>query len=336
MGKPDRDVTGRRGRRWQPAEGLVHAGLGGGDLDRSYWLAPAPEAGAPLIVAFHGLGTNGRDMAAFTGLAARGPAAGFAVAFPDGTGQAWDGAPHPTAPGRADDAAFVNALVSKLVEDGTARKGALFLVGLSNGALFVEHLARQGLVSPAGVMTVSGTARVTSRRAVPRPRASCAFVSVQGTADPIMPFEGGRAGGKGLAGWLVRRRARSTGRGVGDQESEVAGAEAVASDWAAARGTGAPPQFDSFPISERRLHLTRTTWSEAGHPPVVLYSIEGGGHGWPGGPQYLPAWLIGRVSRDFDATAVLLEMARHETGRLSGGDGDDGGGGGEGEAGEAG
>jgi polyhydroxybutyrate depolymerase len=34
-----------------------------------------------------------------------------------------------------------------------------------------------------------------------------------------------------------------------------------------------------------------------GHAPVVLYRIEGGGHGWPGGPQFLPARVVGPIPR---------------------------------------
>jgi polyhydroxybutyrate depolymerase len=50
------------------------------------------------------------------------------------------------------------------------------------------------------------------------------------------------------------------------------------------------------------------TWSAPDCPPVVLYQIEGGGHGWPGGPQYLPARVIGRVPRHLDASEILLDM----------------------------
>ena len=39
---------------------------------------------------------------------------------------------------------------------------------------------------------------------------------------------------------------------------------------------------------------------------MVLYRIEGGGHGWPGGPQY--CLLIGRVPRHLDASEILLDM----------------------------
>jgi len=54
--------------------------------------------------------------------------------------------------------------------------------------------------------------------------------------------------------------------------------------------------------------VTRLTWSAPGCLPVVLYRIEGGGHGWPGGPQFLPVRPIGPIPRHLDATDILLEM----------------------------
>jgi poly(3-hydroxybutyrate) depolymerase len=41
---------------------------------------------------------------------------------------------------------------------------------------------------------------------------------------------------------------------------------------------------------------------------VVLYRIDGGGHGWPGGPQFLPARVIGPIPWQLDATGILLDM----------------------------
>jgi hypothetical protein len=49
-------------------------------------------------------------------------------------------------------------------------------------------------------------------------------------------------------------------------------------------------------------------WTAPGCPPVVLYRIEGGGHGWPGGPQVRPARFTGPIPRHLDAAGILLEM----------------------------
>jgi len=59
--------------------------------------------------------------------------------------------------------------------------------------------------------------------------------------------------------------------------------------------------------------VTRLTWSAPGCPPVTLYRMEGGGHGWPGGPQYLPTRVIGPIPRHLDATNILLDMVYQVT-----------------------
>jgi polyhydroxybutyrate depolymerase len=41
---------------------------------------------------------------------------------------------------------------------------------------------------------------------------------------------------------------------------------------------------------------------------VVVYTMAGGGHTWPGGPQYLPKFLIGKASQNLNATEVIWEF----------------------------
>jgi polyhydroxybutyrate depolymerase len=41
---------------------------------------------------------------------------------------------------------------------------------------------------------------------------------------------------------------------------------------------------------------------------VILYEVEGGGHTWPGANQYLPKFLIGRLSRDMQASEVIIDF----------------------------
>ena len=40
---------------------------------------------------------------------------------------------------------------------------------------------------------------------------------------------------------------------------------------------------------------------------VVLYTVEGGGHTWPGG-EPLPEWLTGITSQDIDATQMMWDF----------------------------
>jgi len=43
---------------------------------------------------------------------------------------------------------------------------------------------------------------------------------------------------------------------------------------------------------------------------VRLVAVEGGGHTWPGGLQYMPEWLIGRTCRAFNASAHIWAFCR--------------------------
>ena len=42
---------------------------------------------------------------------------------------------------------------------------------------------------------------------------------------------------------------------------------------------------------------------------VVLYTVHGGGHSWPGGGP-LPEWLVGATSHSIDATSQMWAFFR--------------------------
>jgi polyhydroxybutyrate depolymerase len=313
---------------------------GGSELDRgeidvagvrrSYWLARAPwqpgQAAPPLLIALHGSGMDGRGMASFTELARRGPAAGITTVFPDG----WKGAWHPARPPRGepdlDDARFLAELAIHLEGLGAARSWPVFLAGISQGARYAEHIARNGLLPVTGLFLVAGTALETSRRVIRVPQLRASMVLVMGTGDPTSPYEGGQLIRRGLSGRILKRRAARHGELPG--EDIVAGAEAVVADWATGNGiagngiagrgmtgTGgiARPSIEELPMAPGDLPVTRKTWAKPGCHPATLYRIDGGGHGWPGGPQVMPARVIGPIAKHLDATGLLLDMAERET-----------------------
>jgi polyhydroxybutyrate depolymerase len=308
---------------------------GGSELDRgeievagvrrSYWLARAPrhrdQLAPPLLIALHGSGMDGRGMARFTGLGRRGPAAGITTVFPDG----WKGAWHPTrAPAGEpdlDDARFLSELAFHLEGFGAARSWPVFLAGISQGARYAEHIARNGLLPVTGLFLVAGTGLESSRRLAPVPQLRASMVLVMGTGDPTSPYEGGRLPRRGFTGRIMRRRAVRHGELPG--EDIVVSAETVVADWAKSNGstgtwsTGTGgitrPLIEELLTAPGDLPVTRKTWEKPGCHPVALYRVDGGGHGWPGGPQYMPARVIGPIAKHLDATGLLLDMAERET-----------------------
>jgi polyhydroxybutyrate depolymerase len=287
---------------------------------RSYWLARAPRwpgrPAPPLLIALPGSGMDGQGMAGCTGLAVRGPAAGITVVFPDGWQQAWHPVRPPDAEPKLDDARFLLELTTHLEGLGAATSWPVFLTGLSEGARYAEHVARHGQLPVTGLFLVAGTTLESSRRLSPTPQLRVGMTLVIGTGDRTAPYEGGPLTRRGLSGRLLRRRAAKHGELAG--EDIVVGAEALMINWAGANGITAAPAIQELDPPPGDPPVTRKTWSKPGARPVTLYRVNGGGHDWPGGPQYRPARVAGPVGRHLDATALLLEMAERETASATG------------------
>jgi polyhydroxybutyrate depolymerase len=324
-------------RRMMARAGLVAPDLPVQSLEvqgvaRTFAAVPGPGPDAPLLLVLHGAGGTGLGMAALSGLAQRGPAAGCAVAFPDGFMHVWNdrrGAPLLARREGVDDVAFLQALVEHLRPAPVGADPRVFAVGMSNGGFLSEYVARQGLLDLAGVALVASSATVASRsaRPVPTPVRPLRFLAFHGTADPLVPYGGGPIGPLGrLAERVSGRKPAWTGRGM------AAPIEDVAADWAQAlpRSAAAPPPragvLRPVPHTERvggppgDLGVERLSWPSPDGAPAgaVLYRIEGGGHTWPGGAAYLPARIVGPVARHLDATGILLDFV---TGRPEAGAG---------------
>ena len=70
-------------------------------------------------------------------------------------------------------------------------------------------------------------------------------------------------------------------------------------------GPDTEPVESSVAADVTRLEYTRCADDAA----VVLYTVNGGGHSWPGGGP-LPEWLVGSTSRSIDATSLMWAFFR--------------------------
>jgi polyhydroxybutyrate depolymerase len=119
-----------------------------------------------------------------------------------------------------------------------------------------------------------------------------------GTADHLVPYEGGDLGGA----W--------TGRTFGTLKS----AQDTASFWATTSECSAEPESQTFDAADDETSVEMTRFGDcAGRTEVILYSIDGGGHTWPGA-RWVPG--LGTVSAELDASLEMWrffrEVARDE------------------------
>ncbi|MGH7777710.1 MAG: hypothetical protein ACREPI_11120, partial [Candidatus Dormibacterales bacterium] len=100
------------GERWAVRTAILRAvdrrTIDVGGAERVYWVAPGARTDNQVLMVLHGSGIDGPRMAAWTGLAERGPEAGFTTVFPDAYREMWDDAGTGRRDG-LDDGAFVMA-----------------------------------------------------------------------------------------------------------------------------------------------------------------------------------------------------------------------------------
>lgn len=263
-------------------------------ITRSYHLHVPPALGpapAPLVVVFHGGGGTGpatERLTRFTALADR---EGFLVAFPEGIEKNWNDGREFTSSrahrDHVDDVAFVTALIDAIGRAHAVDPRRVYATGISNGGIFSHYLAARLSARIAAIAAVVGGI-ADPPEAWLRPDQPVSVLMLQGTRDPLVPYHGGTV---------------AFGRG------KIIDTEEAARRWAALNG-GREPVREPLPGDGKdRCGGLRTIYAGGRDgSEVMLVRLDGGGHTWPGGAQYLPELLIGRVCRDFDATALIWEF----------------------------
>ena len=250
---------------------------------RSYRLAVPAGRGAkrpPLILNFHGYGSNARDQAFYSQLEVKGPARGFVVATPQGTGTPafWNILPQLAHP---DDVALAAAIIDRLEVTSCVDPSRVYVTGISNGGGLTSELGCRLTRQLAAIAPVAGVNIVAGcPRGLP-----ISVLVFHGNADGTVPYQGGDPGG------LLQ----------GDQLPSVP--QAVAT-WADHDRCAAKPV-----VRQVSVHVVRTGYSHcAAGVQVQLYTIEGGGHTWPGA---LNVTRLGAVTQEINAADLMLTFFSH-------------------------
>ena len=269
-----------------------------GGLRRSYTLH-VPETAPkdkpiPLVLAYHGSGGDGANMAALTQFDALADREGFAVAYPDAVSKNWNDGREVVSifsqVSNVNDVGFTEAVIKDIERQRSIDPHRIYATGFSNGGIFVHLLAsklsdRLAAIAPVG----GGIAEPVAPNF--KPTSPLSVFIIHGMADPFVPYAGGDVD------------VSNNGRIIPTTQTIKLWTQ---------RSTGtAKPQNGALPDKDPNDHckVKWTRWAGAkSGPEVLLYSIEGGGHAWPGGPQFMPVSVIGNVCQDFDATAAIWDF----------------------------
>jgi len=270
-----------------PAFALEPAKITVAGVERSYYFAMPQHLRkpAPLLIALHGPVGTGSGMATFSKFAGLADEKGFIAVFPDGLDQRWNDGRAANSP--ADDVAFIDALIGVFVARKDADPRRVYVTGMANGGMMGFRLACELPKRIAAIAVVAASLPRALEQACSN-GPPLAVMIIDGTADPMMPWAGGEP--------------------VGDHGA-VLSATATAQLFALRIG-GPVEAIEPLPsfANADPTRVKRHRWRTGSGPEVVLYEVEGGGHAWPGGPQYLPESAIGRVSRQIDASREVAEF----------------------------
>lgn len=263
---------------------IVHSGL----ARRYLAIRPEPASpGAPVLVLLHPRGETPEQIA---NIAAAGRLAadfGAWVLVPEGAGRSWNDR-HSLE--FVDDVDFLGRLLDIVIAQNQLDASRVYVAGFSNGGYMAERFACDRAERVAGIATVGAPLRdiVGERCPLSRPMP---VVQFHGTSDYVVPYP-----------TLLLR----------------AGAVDGSRYWAGRAGCALNTAVDTVLPNRESVDITSVRLRQyAGCTPgaeVRLYTIDDGGHTWPGSPHPLFQALLGRTTGDVDATLelwrVLIRYAR--------------------------
>jgi polyhydroxybutyrate depolymerase len=222
----------------------------------------------PLVLAFHGGGSNPRQMIPFCGLNEKADQAGFIVAYPAGTGaveraltfNAGNCCGHALRH-KVDDVAFVGALLDDLMAAGKVDDKRVYATGMSNGGVMCYLLADKMADRFAAIAPVGGPMGTEACQ----PSRPVSVIHFHGTEDEFAPFAGGK-GARSLTQTTFFSVQHSLDR------------------WIAANGCPREPVVVPLPNSQDDgIVVTQATFGPGRDgSEVVLIKLAGAGHTWPG------------------------------------------------------
>ena len=276
-----------------PRPGTSARSLVSADLQRCYLLhiPPGYERGQslPLIFSLPGFTSNPTGQEYLTRWNEVADEEGVLVVYPQGTPfpLRWNSSTTFT-DSEVDDVQFIADLIDEVSNIMNVDRSRIYVDGMSNGGSMANRIACELAGTVAAVGVVTGPPVEPPGGCIPeRPISLIAFY---GTEDPLVAYEGGIVSDS-LISKLINRSSHPV---------SFPSVKSYIEAWAERDGCTLVPEL--IPAQGDASGVRYTGCKNASE--IVFYTIEGGGHTWPGGrPTY-----VGKTSRDIKASQVMWEF----------------------------
>ena len=253
-------------------------------------------APVPLVLVLHGGGGTANGMISFTEFDIVSDSEGFLVVFPQGAvpastgGYTWaDGRGTPADSAGIDDVGFISALIDHLNSIYEIDNSKVYACGMSNGGFMSQRLACELDNKIAAVASV-GSTMDSSQVSLCQPELPVSVMLINGVDDPFVPFYGGPVNG-------------SQGYAISSYD--------LFNFWI--QQNNCTMQTDSIQLPDivTSDSSTITKYYNTNcdcNTQVVLYQVNGGGHTWPGVPDFLYELIAGETNEDIHASVEIWQF----------------------------
>lgn len=282
---------------------VIHSSITVGKDQRSFvaYIPANLKPQAPVVLALHGSYGTGEDMRRQTGYGFEKLADqhGIVVIYPDGYDKNWNdcrkAATYTARQLQMNDVGFMRALIKRFEHSHQINPQQVYAMGYSSGGQMVFRLGIEAPALLAGLGVVAASFPAPDNHDCALPNIAKPMVVINGSSDPMNPYQGGNVALYGL--FASRGNVLSTSQTV-DQYRRLAGI------------TSAPVTSTLSTASGfNRTWTQRQLWRSAHGMPVALYTVHQGGHAIPQA-QYAFSIFLGATEQDIDTATELWRIWR--------------------------
>jgi polyhydroxybutyrate depolymerase len=245
--------------------------VGGRERTYTTYVPRGLAKGAPLVMAMHGSGEDAAQMRIATGYGFDRLADkhGFAVVYPNGYQGYWNGCniagDYSANTLNIDDVGFLSAVADKLASEIGVDPGRVFAIGISRGGSMALRLALEAPSRFRAVAAVSDSLPSPENfKCTPTGHGTSSVMIMNGTKDPIVPFDGGDVN---LFGLFVKRGKVLSSRESGQYFADL-------------NHIAGPPGTNETKVADG-VRVERVLWRNDSKVEIEVVAIHGGGHGIP-------------------------------------------------------
>ena len=251
----------------------------------------------PLIIALHGGGSNWKKFNRATTrntLEKEADHNNILLIFPEAKNNHWsDGREkHLEGQQKFDDVKFISKLIDLAIDKYNVDSDRVFITGISNGGFMAIRLAIELTGKISAVASVS--AQMSLKIQYLQLDKPISFMLINGTDDPIVPYNGGNM--------KLFKLSKSRGKVLSSTQTIKYFVENNKCNKPANHSSQDHNKFDMT-----TLNISEYKECEE-NVQVTLIKVNGGGHTWPGGKQYLPVALIGHLSKEINASKLIVDF----------------------------